>query len=114
MANNFRDSGRLENIYSGDPADDSVHPADHTVTEPEPMPETETIDDLMRRSVIALAVDDACRPLRARVYERDLQISELLGFWHATIDALRLRDERAADATMKLLDRFRAKYGING
>jgi hypothetical protein len=113
MTSHFHDRGRLENVYDGDPADDSVHPDDHTVTEPEPMPETtETIDDIAQRYFVNTAVNDACAPLQARIRAQELRIVSLIVFLDETLRELRRVDPRMADVMAGLSAHVRR--GVDG
>ena len=106
MANNFHDAGRLENVFGGDPADESVHPDDRCVTEPHD--DGLTFDETAQRYVVACAVADATHPLRMRIQAHELQIVALIAHLDVALAELR----RDAPAIAACLDRASAHVRV--
>lgn len=106
MANNFHDAGRLENVYSGDFADDSVHPDDRCMTEPRD--DGPTFDGTAQRYVVACAVAEATHPLRMRIQAHELQIVALIAHLDVALAELR----RDAPAIAACLDRASAHVRV--
>lgn len=106
----MRDIGRLENIAWGyDPADDSVHPDDHVLTEPaaEQEQKPETWEETTRRYLMATAVNDACAPLHDRIRAQALRIAALTAHLDHALAELRRHEPSYADTLAALSSRYR-------